>query len=61
MLRGADLAMPVACRLGAGGEACGYRWPERAVFKHPYKLLQHEKRRTTNGRAFEGDTKAAVV
>jgi hypothetical protein len=26
---------------GAGGEACGYDWPERAVFKHPNKIPQH--------------------
>jgi hypothetical protein len=30
-------------------------------FKHPWKLLQYEERRTTSGEAFEGDTKAAVV
>jgi hypothetical protein len=26
---------------GAGGEACGYRVPERAVFKHPNKMPQY--------------------
>jgi hypothetical protein len=26
---------------GAGGEACGYHLPERAVFKHSHKLPQH--------------------
>jgi hypothetical protein len=42
--------------LGTGGEACGYHWPERAVFKHRLKLPQHQERRTTSGKAFEGDT-----
>jgi hypothetical protein len=41
---------------GAGGEAWGRSWGEPAVFKHRRKLPRHQEPRTTNGKAFEGDT-----